>query len=818
MLSHRPHTRFILLPLVAVLLWTGCAQQDLYDPPGAPFLRVGTLPLPSQNEGVAVLGNTAFVAGGQAGLHTIDFTIPSNPVLLQTLNTLKYSESIEVVRTFVGNRLQDIALVVEGTEGITSYDVTDPSNMISFDSTVSTVFGHRLFVVLPEDPGDQYLGFLAEGWKGVRIFKSSATNPGILAYEGVFVGTNGYAKGVAVRDGFAYVADDQMGLAVLDVSVPDLDSVHLTGWADSPGAAVDVELSGDYAFVADSREGLAIFKINLGDNPVRVTNLDLEGTCRAVAVRDGLAVLAAQGGGVHFVDVTNPERPVFLGRILTSYAMDLAISDDGFVLVVDRNEGLIIMQGPNAFSDQTPPAPVRNLSATPWGKDAIRLDWYATGDDRMYGRASGVEIRMSDSPIDDQTTWESATPLPGVPDPAAPGEAMFFKVWELEEGEKHFALRCSDDAGLVSGLSNPVGLLPGDGLLLDDPSLGPQSGTPSDIFTYELTLVYPEAPTVHQVVVNGTAHDMSPVETNGHETLFRYQGQFQESGDHNYFFHFAVADPEIPDITTPITIGPTVASIFSEMGSSATTDPDTTAYEPGRDPDEWQHTAAFAFSLTAGETEVTQGEWEDRGLTNNSFFPGENRPVENITWFEAVEYCNALSVHEDRTPAYNISGYQVDWNRMADGWRLPTEAEWEWLCRGDSLTTFAGGPMSGRVCSPDSVLLEMGWYCGSDFDGIPGTNDVGMKAPNSFGLYDMHGNVWEWCWDWYGDYHIEDPDGDGVIFDPVGPSGGTQRVVRGGSWYGGSEDCRSANRGSRYPDSAENVVGLRVVRTNFISQ
>ncbi len=79
----------------------------------------------------------------------------------------------------------------------------------------------------------------------------------------------------------------------------------------------------------------------------------------------------------------------------------------------------------------------------------------------------------------------------------------------------------------------------------------------------------------------------------------------------------------------------------------------------------------------------------------------------------------------------------------------------------------------------------------------------------------MHGNIWEWCWDWFGDYRVGDVDGDGVVLDPRGANTGTRRVVRGGSWYGSSEDCRSAKRESRSPDSAEDVVGLRVVRTIF---
>jgi len=817
MRSPRIDMRFVFLALLSAVLWTGCARQDLYEPPGAPFLRVGTLHLPSQNEGVAVMGNYAFVAGGQAGLHAIDFTIPSQPVLLQTLNTLKYSESIEVVRTFVGHQLLDIALVVEGTEGITSYNITDPTAVTSFNSGSTAVFGNRIFVDQPEDPEEPFVCYLAESWKGVRIFESIPSQPGILAYNGVFVGTNGYAEGIAVRDGYAYVADDEMGLAVLDVQVLDLDAVSLTGWADSPGTALDVELSGGYAFVADGREGLAVFRINGGETPVRLTNLDLEGTCRAVVVRDGLAVLAAQGGGVHYVDVTDPAHPVFLGRILTSYAMDLALSSEGFVLVADRDEGLIIMQGPNAFKDQTPPAAVRSLSPQPWGEGAIRLDWFATGDDGMVGTASSLEIRMADSPITDETTWDSATPMAGVPNPAAPGVAMSFKVWELDAGEKHFALRCTDNAGLVSSLSNPASLMPGEGILLVDPSLDPNSGTPNDTYTYEVTFVHPDDATVHEVVIDGIGHEMSAVETNAGETLFRFQTQLP-GGEHNYSFHFAVADPEVPEAVTPTTGSPVVGSIDFVMGSSATADTTDAAFEPGRSANEWQHTVVFSYNMIAAATEVTQSEWTALGMANPSQFVGPDLPVESVTWLQAVQYCNALSVNDGLTAAYDISGQHVDWNRSADGWRLPTEAEWEWLCRAESATTFANGPLIGRVCNVDPNLDAMGWYCGSDFEGVPGTKNVGMKAPNNQGLYDMHGNVWEWCWDWFGDYRVEDPDGDGVIFDPVGAPGGTQRVVRGGSWYGGSEDCRSANRGSRYPDSADNVVGLRVVRTDFTSK
>ena len=466
MCSRRFDLKFLFFALMPLLVWVGCAQQDLYEPPGATFTKVGSVPLPSENEGVAVMGRYAFVAGGQAGLHAIDFTDPAHPVLLQTLNTLKYSESVEVVRSFVNHQLQDIALVVEGTEGITSYDITDPGAMTSFNSGTTAVFGNRVFVDQPEDPEEPYIAFLAESWKGVRIFESIPAQPGILRYNGVFVGTQGYAEGIAVRDGFAYVADDEMGLAVLDVRVLDLDSVELVSWADTPGEALDVVLEGDYAYVADGYDGVAIFRINGPDTPVRMANLDLDGKCRAIAVRDHLCVLAAQGGGVHFVDVRDPSNPVFLGRILTSYAMDLAISSDGFILVADRDDGLVILQGPREFTDNTPPAPVLSLAAESFGVGAVRLSWYATGDDRMEGLASSFDIRYAETPLIDEATWDAATVVPDIPAPEMPGTAMSFVVTQLTDGEKHFAIRCYDNADHISSMSNPASAAPGEGILL----------------------------------------------------------------------------------------------------------------------------------------------------------------------------------------------------------------------------------------------------------------------------------------------------------------------------------------------------------------
>jgi formylglycine-generating enzyme required for sulfatase activity len=803
------HRSRLLLPVLAAAAWLlpgGCAQQDLYETPGAPFSIIGRVPLPSQNEDVVTIGRTAFVAGGQAGVHAIDFRDPYAPVLLRTVDTIKYSESVGVVRTLFEGRLRDVVLVVEGTEGVTSYDGTDPAAIFPFNSNTTAVFGNRVCVVQPDDPAEAYTVYLAESWKGIRVFRSLPAQPGILAYDGVFAGTNGYAESVVVRDGWCYVADDEMGLAVVDARILALGTMRIVAWADSPGEALDLDLEGDYAFVADGAPGLAVFAINAGAEPVRVAQLALEGTCRAIAVRDGIAVLAAQGAGLHFVDVSNPRAPVFLGRILTKYAMDLCFSHEGLLLVVDRDQGLLVLAPDRAARDVTPPGAVRTLSAEPFGAGAVRLQWLDSGDDRWEGRAQSTEVRYAAAAITDEAAWAAATPVAGVADPGDPGTEASLVVSGLAGGTQwHFAVRLRDDAGNLSALSNAAAAQPGEGILLLVPRLDRRAGTGATVFTWTVTYIYSEAPTVHEVVIDGVGYAMSPTAPGGGAAEYRYQTTLP-AGEHAWFMRFAVADPGVAVAQTAPAPGPVVGRHVFTMGSPAG--------ELGRDTDEWQHTVVLSDSLAWRNLEVSQAEYAALGLGAPSGFRGDDLPVETVTWLQAIAWCNAQSAADGLAPAYSVTGSQVAWDRQADGWRLPTEAEWEWLARAGTTTAFVAGNLTARVCNVDPALAPAAWYCGSFGTGVvPGTRAGGLKAPNPWGLSDLAGNVAEWCWDWYGDYRLLDTDGDGVVLDPAGPAAGTQRVVRGGSWYGGSEDCRGAARAARYPDSTDDTVGLRAVRT-----
>ncbi len=795
---HRLHNiaHLRLIPLLLSLLLVGCGVSDLYEPPRAPFRIVGRVALPSANEGVAALEEFAFVAGGEAGLHVIDISTPSAPVLVRTINTTKYAESVEVVRTFVQHRLLDEALVVEGTEGVTTYDITDPADTAPFNQGTTAVDGNRLFIEVPADPDLPFTVFLAESWKGMRIFTSDPEQPGVLVYGGVFTGTQGYAKGISVRDSFAYVADDEMGLAVIDARVRLLGEMRLVSWADTPGNALDVVTTDGYAFVADGTEGLAVFRIHLGDTPVKVAQIDLSGYSRAIAVQHGYAFLAAADAGVHVVDVSDPARPEFTGSVETGYAADVTVTPDGLVLVADRRDGLLVLAGPDLAEDRGAPAPVTSLAAVGVNSTSVRLSWYATGDDGLLGRAAAYRVRYAAAPILDEAAWEAATPVADPPVPADPGQPQAMTVTGLAMGTTyHFCLRVADDAGNLSPLSNDAAATTTTGTLLLSPSFAPAYGTTEQEFTF--SVVYQDAEgdpaATAEVLIDGTPRAMTAGAGDPADGVTYTLATTLPAGAHTVAFHFA--DGQGGEVTLGLDDGPLVGVAVLVCGSPAT--------ETGRQADETPHPVVLTRHLVASPHEVTQAEWTALMGDNPSRFPGDDRPVETVTWYQAVEYCNRLSEQDGLTPAYTIDGPYVTWARDADGWRLPTEAEWELLCRAGTTTALCNGELTEQQCGPDANLDAVGWYCGNAPDG---TRPVGQKQPNAAGLYDMHGNVREWCWDWYGDYPED------AVLDPAGPESGFRRVVRGGSWHYFARECRSAARGAFYPDSADDFVGFRVVR------
>jgi formylglycine-generating enzyme required for sulfatase activity len=212
--------------------------------------------------------------------------------------------------------------------------------------------------------------------------------------------------------------------------------------------------------------------------------------------------------------------------------------------------------------------------------------------------------------------------------------------------------------------------------------------------------------------------------------------------------------------------------------------------EPERDDDERQHHVTLTKGFFMQTTEVTQGQWKAVMGSNPSYFKncGDNCPVEKVSWEDVQEFIRKLNRKEG-----------------VDRYRLPTEAEWEYACRAGTTTPFNGG----NCLSADEANYD-GNY---PLDGCPKgsyrekTVPVGSFPPNDWGLYDMHGNVWEWCSDWYGEYPS------GSVTDPEGPSSGSYRVFRGGSWLSYARGCRSASRFLSAPGCRRDLIGFRLART-----
>jgi len=227
--------------------------------------------------------------------------------------------------------------------------------------------------------------------------------------------------------------------------------------------------------------------------------------------------------------------------------------------------------------------------------------------------------------------------------------------------------------------------------------------------------------------------------------------------------------------------------------------------------DEYPVHGASVGSFKMSKTEVTQAAYKKIMKKNPSYFVGENLPVEKVSWYDAVVFCNKLSAYEGLTPCYTSGGTTdtskwaaqaaVTCNFNANGYRLPTEAEWEYAARG-------GTAKESFLYAGSDSIDEVAWY---EANSENKTHEVGTKNPNSLGLFDMSGNVWEWCWD----YYSEDFYRGGSQKDTKGPSSGEKRVLRGGSRsnsYGdGSSVCRVTNRNYANPSERYYLNGFRVV-------
>ena len=220
---------------------------------------------------------------------------------------------------------------------------------------------------------------------------------------------------------------------------------------------------------------------------------------------------------------------------------------------------------------------------------------------------------------------------------------------------------------------------------------------------------------------------------------------------------------------------------------------------PTSESDRFSNEAQVSVTLTGDlwmmRSEVTQGLYESVTGENPSYFDtcGSDCPVETVSWLDAVAFANLLSERDGLTPVYTVSGTTVTPDWEADGWRLPTEAEWERAARGGGAFVYAGSD------DVDAVA----WYAGNAGGR---TQRVCTKDPNAYGLCDMSGNIWEWTWDGYAMARAGGT-------NPKGAASGSRRVVRGGSWLRGPTGARVASRDGNTPGIADFLLGFRLARS-----
>jgi formylglycine-generating enzyme required for sulfatase activity len=261
---------------------------------------------------------------------------------------------------------------------------------------------------------------------------------------------------------------------------------------------------------------------------------------------------------------------------------------------------------------------------------------------------------------------------------------------------------------------------------------------------------------------------------------------------------------------TTLPVGPLDGMVLIPPGTFTMGSPTN---EPGHGDGERAHLVTLSRAFCLAPHEVTQAEWLATMDWEETYFDGDDLPVEEVSWFDCLEFCNRRSFAAGLDPAYRITGAvhggvhiidaTVVWTRDAGGYRLPTEAEWEYACRAGSTTAFTNGPIEDFLCGANAYLDASGWSCGT---AQGSSHAVGGKTSNALGLYDVHGNVWEWCWDRLAPYS------DGPSTDPSGPTEGESRVFRGGSWHSNATECRSATRAGDIPGYIEFNRGLRLCR------
>lgn len=254
--------------------------------------------------------------------------------------------------------------------------------------------------------------------------------------------------------------------------------------------------------------------------------------------------------------------------------------------------------------------------------------------------------------------------------------------------------------------------------------------------------------------------------------------------------------------TAPVTVAPApaplstdrieIGEVYVEGGTFQMGD----AWE-GENPDGKPVHSVTLSGFYMAEKEISQSIYERVMGSNPSAAKAPDLPVESVTWYEAVDFCNRLSERNGFEKVYTVNGTTVSMDLSKNGYRLPTEAEWEYAARskGRNDRLWSG-------TNKEKEIENYAWYYWDD----PAPHPIGTKKPNDLGIYDMTGNVEEWCWDWYGPYTKASKT------DPTGPASGTYRAARGGAWNWDADYSRTVRRDGFTPTKRYDVMGFRVVR------
>ena len=797
------------------------AVIDVSDPlnPGEPIYKeTGG----GNYSGIFVSGNYAYRTIGVSGLVIIDISDPSNPGDPIYVDTDDNPLSIVVHGS--------TAYVADRNSGVAMIDVTDPTEpgepvyweSIDYAADIA-ISGNTAYVATGNT-----------GLAAVNIAVPS--NPG----QPVFMDTYGGVPRVFVAHDVVFLAGGTSGLVAVDVTNPAEPGVPV--YTDTTGSANSVFVSGHYAYMADNTSGLAIFDIADPTHPQTPVYIATRGNTNDVFVSGDYAYtvgvqISGMGGTWTVIDISDPLNPEVtgysppLGEML-GYT-DVFIYGNLAYMVAMVLRGLYI-------SDPTNPSTI----GIPGIGGSFCDDVFVYENHVYTSHDLGLNVNPGIQIVD-------------ITDVDNPGEAV-----QRDTIEKPYGIFVSGkEAYVANGLSGLSIINVSDPSNPGEPAYFETTGSANEIFVSGNHAWIAEDTNGMETFELRCIGTCDPDPCNDHGTCAIEDGDAActcyEGFDGDWCDECAEGYESYPDCvanqTTPGFVSITAGTFWlgSPDGDCPAGYPGECIDEPGREPyspNEELHEVMLTYDFEMQAHEVTQGEWSAAFGNNPSYFGptgdgadcGDNCPVERVNWVEVLEYANWLSVEHGLTPCYTLTDctgtlgrgcasdeYYCDTDTYSctvalngvekpqdcEGYRLPTEAEWEYVIRaGNQYTAFYqsdgnDGTITYTGSDPvDPNLDQIGWFYGNNEP--YGTKPVGGKEGNAWGLYDMSGNVWEWVWDWYqSDYETD------VGTDPVGPSTGSYRVFRGGGWFSNALYCRSALRSYYSPGSRFYYLGFRLVRS-----